>query len=88
VDALHRRVIRRIRETAKQRGIPLSQLSDRAAVARSHFFSVLAGEKSPTLRWLGKIAEALHVDAQELLVRRRVRERSVPAGGWTAGTRE
>jgi hypothetical protein len=71
VDALQRRVVRRIREIANRRGIPLSLLSDRADVARSHFWSVLGGEKSPTLRWLAKVACALDVDVEELVRRRR-----------------
>jgi len=31
-------------------------------VARSHFWEVLAGRKSPTLAWIGRIALALEVD--------------------------
>lgn len=71
MDELHRRVVRRIRELARERKIPVSHLPDRAAVARSHFFDVLAGRKSPTLAWLGRVAEALEVDAGELFAKRR-----------------
>jgi hypothetical protein len=70
VDALQRRVVRKIREIADARSIPVTHLPDRAAVARSHFWNVMAGKKSPTLRWLEKIADALSVDAEELLARR------------------
>ena len=69
VDELHRRVARHIRERAQGKNIPLSHLPDRAAVARSHFWEVLGGRKSPTLNWLGRIATALEVDAAELLAR-------------------
>jgi transcriptional regulator with XRE-family HTH domain len=69
VDELHRRVARHIRERAQGKNIPLSHLADRAAVARSHFWEVLAGRKSPTLAWIGRIATALEVDAAELLAR-------------------
>jgi len=31
------------------------------------FWDVLAGKKSPTLRWLGKLAVALGVDVVDLL---------------------
>jgi hypothetical protein len=68
VDELHQRVIEHIRELAEQRGIAISHLPDRAAVARSHFWDVLAGRKSPTLSWLERIAVALEVDVGELLV--------------------
>jgi len=70
VDELHRRVVTRIREVAEERGIPLTHLPDRAGVARSHFWDVLAGRKSPTLVWLAKIATALEVDAGVLVVQR------------------
>ena len=68
VDELHRRVIEHIRELAEQRGIAISHLPDRAGVARSHFWDVLAGRKSPTLSWLERIAVALEVDVVELLL--------------------
>lgn len=67
VDELHQRVVRRIREVAAERRIPLTHLPDRAGVSRSHFWDVLGGRKSPTLHWLGRIADALGVDASELL---------------------
>jgi transcriptional regulator with XRE-family HTH domain len=66
VDALQRRVVARIRELAKDRGIAVTHLPDRAGVARSHFWNVLRGTTSPTLRWIGQIAKALGVDASEL----------------------
>lgn len=73
VDALHRRVARRIRALASDRGIVLSHLPDRAGVTRSHFWRVLQGDASPTLVWLQKIATALDSDVEDL-VRRRQRE--------------
>ena len=71
MDELHRRVVTRIREVAEERGIPLTHLPDRAGVARSHFWDVLAGRKSPTLAWLVKIAAALEADAGDLVVQQR-----------------
>lgn len=69
VDELHQPVIRNIRELAEERQLPVSHLPDRAAVARSHFWEVLAGRTSPTLMWLGKVAAALEVDPEELVAR-------------------
>jgi hypothetical protein len=67
VDELHRRVAKRIRELANTAKIPVTHLPDRAGVSRSHFWEVMAGNKSPTLKWLGKIAASLEVDASALL---------------------
>jgi transcriptional regulator with XRE-family HTH domain len=67
VDDLHRRVAARIRALAKQKKIPLTHLPDRAGVSRSHFWDVVACKKSPTLAWLGRVAEALGVDAGDLV---------------------
>lgn len=69
-DELHRRLARRVRELARAERIPVSHLPDRAGVGRAHFWDVLGGRKSPTLRWMGQIAEALDVDASELLLPR------------------
>ena len=78
MDELHQRVVRRVRELAREKKIPLSHLPDRAAVARSHFWDVLAGKKSPTLKWLVRIAEALDVDPGELVAK--LHDRCVPSG--------
>jgi hypothetical protein len=69
VDALHRRVTGNIRALADTHHVPLSHLPDRAVVGRSHFWNVMAGKKSPTLRWLGKVAKALEVDVEDLVSR-------------------
>lgn len=69
MDELHQRVVDHIRAKAEAIKIPVSHLPDRAGVSRSHFWQVLSGEKSPTLRWLGRIAEALSADVEELLQR-------------------
>ncbi len=80
VDDPHERMVRRLRERARERKIPLSHLPDRAGVARSHFWDVLAGRKSPTLQWLARVAEALGVDVEDLLARS-------PRGGSDKGGR-
>ncbi len=76
VDELQLRVVARIRECAEARGVQLSHVADRAGVSRSHFWDVLAGRKSPTLKWLVAVAEALEVDAGDLLA-------STPPTSWT-----
>jgi transcriptional regulator with XRE-family HTH domain len=68
-DKLQQRLVKRIREIAKRRGIMVSHLPDRADVSRSHFWAVLALKTSPTLNWIGAIAEALEVDPSDLLAR-------------------
>ena len=67
-DELHQRVADRIREIARERGIPVTHLPDRAAVGRSHFWEVMAGRSSPTLEWLARVAVALDIDPGELVV--------------------
>jgi transcriptional regulator with XRE-family HTH domain len=67
VDALQRRLEQRIRDLAEAKGIALSHLPDRAELGRTMFWDVLRGKKSPTLRWMGKLAAALEVDVSELL---------------------
>jgi hypothetical protein len=56
-------------EQARAKKIPISHLPDRAAVARSHFWEVLAWRTSPTLTWLGRVAAALEVDVEALVTR-------------------
>ena len=66
MDELQRRLVRRIRENAARKRVPLTHLPDRAGVARSHFWEVLRGGKSPTLKWIAKVSKALGVDPEEL----------------------
>ena len=61
----------RIRTLARTRRIPISHLADLAGVSRRQLFDVLGGRSSPTLTWLGKVADALEVDVTELLTRPR-----------------
>ncbi len=69
MDEIHRRVVGNLKGAAKRRKIPLSHLPDRAGVARSHFWDVLAGRKSPTLKWLAQVTKALEVDPGELVTK-------------------
>jgi hypothetical protein len=70
-DQLQRRLVRRIKEVAREKKIPVTHLPDRAAVSRAHFWDVLACRKSPTLAWVTKVADALGVDPGELLSKAR-----------------
>jgi DNA-binding Xre family transcriptional regulator len=70
LDELHKRVATAIRRIASERKMPLTHLPDRAGVTRSHFWAVLGGKKSPTLRWLKRVADTLDVDVADLLARR------------------
>jgi transcriptional regulator with XRE-family HTH domain len=56
----------------------------RAGVSRSHFWEVMAGHRSPTLKWLSKIAASLEVDASVLL---QPRDASMSTAGVVARRR-
>jgi transcriptional regulator with XRE-family HTH domain len=58
---------RRLRQVAKEKGIPLSHVADRAGVARSYFWLLLDGSSSPTLASVQRLAEALEVEPLALL---------------------
>jgi transcriptional regulator with XRE-family HTH domain len=78
VDAPELRVLlaANIRAAAKEKGVALNSLADFAGVSRAQLYSVLAGETSPTVDWLAKVAKPLGHEAWELLVTGRGR----PAG--------
>lgn len=59
-----------IRAAAEAKGFTVTRLADFATVSRSQMFEVLAGEASPTLDWLARVATALDVEPHELLMRR------------------
>ena len=52
---------------AKERGISLNRLADFAGVSQAQMYNVLAGRKSPTLKWLDKIAAVLEVSVADLV---------------------
>jgi DNA-binding phage protein len=59
-------VVRAVRR-ARALEIPLSHIPDRASIKRAHFWTVLKGTSSPTLKWIVKVADTLDCDASELL---------------------
>jgi hypothetical protein len=49
-------------------GVLLDTLDDRLnGVSRAHFWNVMKGRRSPTLRWIARLAVALEVDPSELI---------------------
>jgi DNA-binding XRE family transcriptional regulator len=62
----HRALASRTRELRKAKGWSQNQLADFAGVARSYLSHILAGEYSPTLRILARLAQALEVQIKDL----------------------
>ena len=71
MDEVHQRIAEQIRELARRRKILLTHLPQRAGVSETHFFMVLRGDRSPTVRWLTQIAAVLECDVADLLKRPR-----------------
>jgi transcriptional regulator with XRE-family HTH domain len=67
MDRHHQQLAQRIRDLAEERGVTLTHLADFSGRSRSHFWDVIAGRKSPTLKWLVSVAEALKVEPWMLL---------------------
>lgn len=70
MDAFHRGVVGQIKAHATRKRLTLSHLADLAGVGRSHYWDVMKGRASPTLKWVDKIAQALEVNADVLLSER------------------
>lgn len=66
VDEARLRVATQIREHCARRGLTVQALAERAGTSRGYLYAVLNGEKSPTVDWLARIADALGVDMHEL----------------------
>ena len=60
------RVSRRIKALIKQRQMTAEQVAFVADISKSYLSAILRCKKSPTIRTLAKIAEALDVDVKEL----------------------
>lgn len=57
-----------VRATAEERGLSLNSLADFAGVSRAQMYNVLAGNSSPSLDWISKVATVLELEAWQLLV--------------------
>jgi transcriptional regulator with XRE-family HTH domain len=66
MDALHRRVARRVKSLMERRGLSVNRLADFSGVGRGRMSEILSGKSSPTLRTLGRIADALGVGVEML----------------------
>jgi transcriptional regulator with XRE-family HTH domain len=58
MDALHRTLAKRIRYLMRGKGLSLNRLADFSGVGRGRMSELLAGKSSPTVRSLGRKAEA------------------------------
>lgn len=68
-DALQSVIAENIRKHAQQKNLSLDALADFAGVSRRQLYNFLAGTHDVTIGWLAKIADALGVEAAELLRR-------------------
>lgn len=57
----------RIRERAERAGLSLRAVAERAEVSASYLDRVLAGDSSPTLDWIAKIAEVVGCRPRDLV---------------------
>jgi hypothetical protein len=67
MDALHRGFTRRVRELMKRRELSANRLADFSGLGRGRVSEILAGKTSPTLRTMGKLADALEVPVRDLM---------------------
>jgi transcriptional regulator with XRE-family HTH domain len=68
MDALHRRLSKRIKTLMADKGLSVNRLADFSGVGRGRMSEILAAKSSPTLRTLGRIADALDVSVRDLFV--------------------
>jgi DNA-binding phage protein len=67
VDELHETLVQRIKVlVATKKNLTLTALA--VEVGRSHFWDVIGGRRSPTLRWVSKVAKVLEVEPRSLLM--------------------
>lgn len=67
MDALHRKFAKRMRELMVRRKLSINRLADFSGLGRGRVSEILAGKSSPTLRTLGRLAEALDVPVRDLM---------------------
>ena len=64
--AAHRALASRTWELRKAKGRSQNKLADFAGIGRGYLSHILAGEYSPTLRILARLADALEVQVKDL----------------------
>jgi transcriptional regulator with XRE-family HTH domain len=67
MDALHRKFSRRVKERMAEKKLSINRLADFAGLGRGRVSEILTGKTSPTLRTIGKIADALETSAGALV---------------------
>lgn len=69
VDAkeAHAAIAAQIKARATARGLSMRTLAEKAETSRSHLAAVLAGERSPTVSWLCRVAEVLGCQPYDLM---------------------
>jgi transcriptional regulator with XRE-family HTH domain len=67
VDAMHKEMARKIQQAAKRKGWSVNQVADFSGLGRGSLSEIMRGQRSPTLRTLRKIADALDVDLRDLV---------------------
>jgi DNA-binding phage protein len=67
VDGMHREMARRIQQAAKRKGWSVNQVADFSGLGRGSLSEIMRARRSPTLRTLRKIADALDVDVRDLV---------------------
>lgn len=69
VDAkeAHAVIAAQIKTRATARGLSLRTLAEKVETSRSHLSAVLAGERSPTVLWLCRVADVLGCQPYDLM---------------------
>ena len=67
MDALHRKLSKRIKALMSDKGLSVNRLADFSGIGRGRMSEILAGKSSPTLRTLGRIADALGASVADLV---------------------
>ena len=65
-DWVHRQLILSVRGQMKRKRWSLNQLADFSGLGRGYLSDVLTAKKSPTVRTLVKLADALEIEVRDL----------------------
>jgi len=66
-DAVHQEIAKRIDRVLKRKGWSRNKLADFAGIGRGSLSELMNGNKSPTIRTVLKIADALEIDLRDLV---------------------
>ena len=65
-DRVHRQLILSVRGQMKRKRWSLNQLADFSGLGRGYLSDILTAKKSPTVRTLVKLADALEIEVRDL----------------------